>query len=354
MAFGLALGLSASSPARAQISGADIFIGRLVVEQGEVFLDRCATGVPRYVLRDDPNTDGDALAAVRQGALAEVVGVYFEDKGRHTLLVRQIDTIASHRNCHLSAELEQAEAVREADDHAPAHMEPLLPTPGKEGSQCTAAGDWCVTVDERGDQGSDITISRRDVPDVLSRLPVTAPTSTAGFDQGLVSIWPVWTRLAGGGALVGLIDERRTMYSGGGASASTLTLYRLLPGSDPSIMLELPWEASSMIRACFSERDFRQRAGACHDEYKFITQLSIAPGGAGGMPVLRYETEATSFPGAVSRTADSLAARPLKRRDLIHVINDRCSLTRLFRFDPGTGRYAPDAPLPDCSDYTDL
>ena len=57
-AFGLALGLSTSSPARAQIPGPDIFIGTLVTEQGQVFLDRCAIGDPRYGRRDDPRAAG--------------------------------------------------------------------------------------------------------------------------------------------------------------------------------------------------------------------------------------------------------------------------------------------------------
>lgn len=355
-AFGLAIALLTSSPASAQMSSADIFIGTLAIEQGQVFLDRCALGDPRYVLRDDPDSDGNPLDAIREGAkgaYAEVIGIYSEVEGRHTLLVRRIENVTPDRNCHLTAAPGRMVKTRNDVDPTTARMEPLLPTPGKNSSQCTAAGDWCVILEDRADQEGEITISRRDVAGAVARIPV-APSDARGFDRNLVSIWPVWTRLAGGGGIVGVIREQRTMYSGGGASASTLTLYRVIPGSAPSIVLDLPWEASSMIRACFSEKDFRQRAGACHDEYKFQAQLSTAPEGTGAMPVLRYDTETTSFPGPVSRSADSLAARPLKRRDLVHVKNDGCSITRLFRFDAAAGRYMPDAPLPDCSDYTDL
>lgn len=357
----LPLAFLTGSPASAQTQGDDIFIGTLAVERGQVFLDRCAIGDPRFVLRDDPETGGDPLEAVREsskGAYAEVAGVYVEEKGRHALLVRHIGNVTPGRNCHLSAALDQGEASHGAATppavNHPARMEPLLPDPANDASKCTAAGDWCATLDEHGDQGAAITISRRDKPDLVARIPVPALSASTGFDHTLVSIWPVLMRLTGGGALIGMISEERTMYSGGGASASTLTLYRLLPGSAPAIVMELPWEASSMIRACFSERDFRQRAGACHDEYKFEAQLSIAHAGSSDMPVLRYETKATSFPGAVSRSADSLAARPLKRRDLVHVTDDNCSVTRLFHFDAAKGRYIPDTPLPDCADYTDL
>lgn len=109
-----------------------------------------------------------------------------------------------------------------------------------------------------------------------------------------------------------------------------------------------------MIRACFSEREFCQCAGACHDECSSAAQLSIGLGGSAELAVLRCATKATSFPGAVSRSADSLAARPLKQRDLVYVTDSKCSVTRLFPFDAAKGRYTLDAPLPYCADYTDL
>ncbi|MNW17228.1 hypothetical protein D3C71_2163380 [compost metagenome] len=68
--------------------------------------------------------------------------------------------------------------------------------------------------------------------------------------------------------------------------------------------------------------------------------------------MLRYRSKATSFPGRVSRSRDSLAARPLRQRDLVTVTDPQCSYQRLYRFTPQAGTYVPDAPVPDCSNYT--
>jgi hypothetical protein len=54
----------------------------------------------------------------------------------------------------------------------------------------------------------------------------------------------------------------------------------------------------------------------------------------------------------VSRSEDSLEQSPLTEADLVVTRDPKCSFERRFVFDPASALYRPDAPLPDCSDYT--
>ena len=154
--------------------------------------------------------------------------------------------------------------------------------------------------------------------------------------------------------LVGGIVSFSSMYSGGGADASTLQLARVRHLQDDiqvdDDVLTVPWQGNASIRACFSEQDARQRAGACHDEYSFSAKLGLDPA-AQAMPVLRYQTVATRFPAGASRFEDSLAKGPLKKKDLRTEQDPACSYTRLFRFSEGM--FHPDQALPDCAGYTE-
>jgi hypothetical protein len=115
--------------------------------------------------------------------------------------------------------------------------------------------------------------------------------------------------------------------------------------------MNVPISASVMIRACFSEENMKQRAGACHDEYTFNATLTPDKLSTTDMPTLYYRTTATSFPGHVSRSKDSLGERPLRKEDLVTVTDTRCSFERIWRFDPIAQIYQSNKPVPDCSDY---
>lgn len=256
-------------------------------------------------------------------------------------------------------------------DAAGNRLEALL-LQGEQGSDdperyCTADGQWCVRalpatgeeqpavleVVERAGDGAEPRM--RHVPiDVV--------------DDGDLRVWPFIVRLAPGAGqalsdpqqaalqnvLVGGLVEARAMYSGGGASASTLQLARIRHLDEgvqvDADVLSVAWSANKMIRACFSERDFDQRAGACHDEYSFDAELVLATEGQ-DMPVLRYRTEASNYPAGVSPQRDSLATGRLKKKDLRTEQDAECSYTRTFRFT--SGAYQPDQPLPECSGYTE-
>ena len=191
---------------------------------------------------------------------------------------------------------------------------------------------------------------RRDPANALYRL-----TDLPSAEEGSSPQPQLWSKVIRfeGGILAGLETQETSMYSGGGASSTTLHLIAFLPGEAPFEVLSVPQSANVMIRACFSERDMKQRAGACHDEYNFNASLALTGASVAGMPVLRYHSKATSFPGPVSRSKDSLEGRPLRKRDIVTVTNSGCSYQRLYHFDPETRSYVPDTPPPDCSDYTE-
>jgi hypothetical protein len=148
---------------------------------------------------------------------------------------------------------------------------------------------------------------------------------------------------------------RSTGYSGGGASATRLTLLRFAPGAEGlAPVLETPLGGSAMIRACFGRRDERNRAGACHDQYELVGNLTLDSANAGARPRFLLTTRARTYPGRLDRNADSTAAPPLRRRDLVWAADPACTYTRMFAFDAAAGGYAPDRPLPDCDQYLDF
>lgn len=235
---------------------------------------------------------------------------------------------------------------------------------------CTRDSNWCVRVQPVAEEGDRPTLL-----EVLEKgpgqgKPHTYHVSIDVPQESELSLWPWIVRLAPGvgsdetvtdpqqrtrqNVLVGGVVTFSTMYSGGGADASTLQLARVRHLQDDiqvdDDVLTVPWLGNAMIRACFSEQDSKQRAGACHDEYSFSAKLALDPAGQ-GMPVLRYQTVATRFPAGVSRFEDSLAKGPLKKKDLRTEQDPACTYTRLFHFREGM--FHPDQALPDCAGYTE-
>lgn len=178
-------------------------------------------------------------------------------------------------------------------------------------------------------------------------------------DEGAsLSLWPRIVSLAPDAtgqhaAFVGVETRISTGYSGGGASATRLSMIRVDKSGAPPMgeVLDLPLSGSATIRACFGADDMKQRAGACHDEYKFSSKLELAEP-HGGYPAFSFTTHAESYPGKVSRNADSLSAPPLAKKDLVWVTDPLCSYHRTVRFNPATDRYEFDTPAPDCSEFT--
>lgn len=203
---------------------------------------------------------------------------------------------------------------------------------------CTSDGLWCAVND-----GASVTVLKGG--ESIGMFGVAEPE---GADEW--SVWPVIIRIGDNDrVLVGITRTARQMYSGGGGDATQLVLYSVEGGAVNEVV-RMPLEASSTIRACFDEDDETQRAGACHDEYKFVTRISLDEGVAEGAPKIILETAAGSYPGRVTRDADTLEAPPLTQADLVWAQDATCSYRRTYSQD-ADGLYTPDQPLPACADY---
>jgi hypothetical protein len=112
----------------------------------------------------------------------------------------------------------------------------------------------------------------------------------------------------------------------------------------------LPVASSISVRACFSPENEQQRAGACADEYRFVSRIRLDEAVTSGPPHIVLETAAASFPGRVTRAADSLARPQLTEADHVWATDDVCSFRRTYA-PISNGGYAPDTELPACPDY---
>lgn len=215
-------------------------------------------------------------------------------------------------------------------------------------ADCTEDGAFCLSIEVTAEgQQSALHLSAKGNALAAQTYDLSA-IQPDEYQQ--VDIWPYLIRFDGG-VLAGIEVGTSTGYSGGGAQVTQLHLIAFLPGKSPWVPLIVTSRFSAIIRACFSQQDAIDRADVCHDEYDFTGDLSVEGESQGGMPVLRYKTTATSYPGDVSRDEDSLAKPPLKESDLITVEDSECSFERIFRLDD-MAMYVPDAPLPDCSNWT--
>jgi hypothetical protein len=171
-----------------------------------------------------------------------------------------------------------------------------------------------------------------------------------GIGGSEVSIWPQIVTSTTGSALIGVERSRRSVYSGGGASVTRLTLVEVPANGGPlRPVAELPLLAGAMIRACFSERDRRRRGGVCNDEYEFEGTLQLGDNRSGRPPDLLLTTRAQTSPGRRSRFDEKDG--PVRRGDPPTWRDPVCSYRRTFTYNSSSGRYQPDRPLPECRDY---
>lgn len=198
---------------------------------------------------------------------------------------------------------------------------------------CTSDGAWCVAAMGGGGFVADNR-------GALKPLPIEAQ------DGETLALWP-YAIVGDASVLFGVTRAQSTMYAGGGASASSLTLVRV--GDDAAaatVVLEnAPWRGDIMIRACFGPEDARRRRNECHDQYRYSATLTPAANGA-----LTYSGVAEAYPAGVRRMDDNTDRR-ITRRDLRWERDDTCSVTRTLTPD-ANGVFQFDAPLPECSDYT--
>lgn len=228
-----------------------------------------------------------------------------------------------------------------ATEPAIAGFEPLIAR-SSDAALCSRDHVWCVTApSERS-------------PLVVRVKGKDAARWAPGTQDDTIQLKPLpqLLRLPDGSALVPVEVRAQAMYSGGGGEFTTLRLLLVRPGKAPRSVLNLPWKTDLMIRACFSDKDAKARAGACHDEYQFDGQLTAVKPMKSRFPTLAYLASAQSYPRGISRNVDSLTLPPLKKSDLVWVSDRACSYRRTFRFDPASQRYKPNAPLPACDQYS--
>jgi hypothetical protein len=217
---------------------------------------------------------------------------------------------------------------------------------------CTADRIWCLarTPDS-------LTVLHRDHGPMRDIARLALPSNE---DDRIESApWPSIVRVTLPGqpefVLVGVVRTQREMYSGGGGSLAQLTLFEVRAEAPNQVRtaIEAPLSSSFMIRACFSREDERARRGACHDEYRYSAIL-IAPPQRPDEARLLYRSRADSFPGRRSRLQDSNREPPLRKGDLIRVVDRTCTFERALTRNPATGCFAWSAPLPPCGDYLEL
>ena len=233
--------------------------------------------------------------------------------------------------------------------------------------RCTADKQFCVRIlrDESYDSTPLIQIDYAGANPATYDFTLPDPRrddETPWWPRVSAVLWPRVLRLAGDQStiLVGAGYSEQWGYSGGGGSALELRLFRVSRKGDTfraREVLSVPIEGSLMIRACFSGESKQEAArylfGACHDLYDFNATLGLDRTVKSGFPRLVYQTRATSFPGKVSRNKDSLAMPPLRKRDVVTVVDPHCTYKRTFQLKKITGVYVPDKPLPDCGNYLD-
>lgn len=217
---------------------------------------------------------------------------------------------------------------------------------------CDGARRWCATLRRDGASGPWELLLFSAGPQSAPR-HVALPEAPEGDDESELSVWPFLVREADGALLIGVTYYRRTMYSGGGAGVERLRLLRLTGEAALVTVLETPIGASSTVRACFSPADARARRQVCHDEYLFTGTLTLDPSTTAGRPHFILTAIAQTYPGRLIRSEDSRERGALRRRDLVHWRDPACSYTRRFAPD-AAGGYAPEQPLPPCSDYLDI
>ncbi len=237
--------------------------------------------------------------------------------------------------------------------------------------QCTSDQSWCLQLSHDPTTESfslDIFDGRARSNEPLQPLskwtyPMGDASQSAGFDRSGFALWPQIIREPAMDAAraehltIGLLATSTAMYSGGGGHGERLTLYRIDASSHgkPYLqeVLQVPLSANVLIRACFSEKDYEERRGVCHDEYSFDAKLSLdIKAKRTSPPQLIYQTTAVATPGYSRRSEDNLEKGRLSDEALKPRQDQQCSYRRIIAYNPVTARYEFDRPGPECSDYT--
>ena len=248
-------------------------------------------------------------------------------------------------------------AIRDKAGNEQHRMVRPAPAPGRiEAERCMPRTRLCFSINERDAQkrpllrvrvfggGSDISL----------------PLDLAAEDDAGLTIWPLAIRrtpheeseAAGEPMIVGVEATKRLAYSGGGAHATVLWLYRIdNAGTADAVarqVLSVPLEAEQSIRACFNAKDEKRRHNACLDETSVNAMLVLDADNAEPMPKLIYHVATGSYPSDIPFRAPEDQPERLTKQDLVGVRHPVCSYDRKLAWNPATARYEFDRPAPDC------
>lgn len=89
-------------------------------------------------------------------------------------------------------------------------------------------------------------------------------------------VYPKLFPIADNRFAIARIHSYSELYSGGGATMERANFYELLDnGKTQQFIGNYPFSLKQTMRACFSEQDYKQAKGNCHDEYNLA--VSIRP-----------------------------------------------------------------------------
>jgi hypothetical protein len=256
--------------------------------------------------------------------------------------------------------------MQAAAEQPAAVIDMIVPAESQHGLICLPDRGPCLRLEPTDQDGRNVELSIHSTDSAgatqVDNYPL--PQSViANRDGERLTIWPHAIRLPVPSPLfetlpaylVGVLREERTDRSDGAGSSARLMLYMLLVGDGQARLVSevasLPWRGSQRVSVCFAEADRERRQGACHEEFLFRANLTIADADGGPLPALRFETQATAYPQTVRPGENNTIPLSLTTADLVHWRDPECSYTRTLRFNLATERYEMDGLAPDCSAY---
>lgn len=108
--------------------------------------------------------------------------------------------------------------------------------------------------------------------------PISQRPRWASYDEedkfGQLSIFPKLFPINESEYSIAIIQSWSEGYSGGGMGEEVADFLKLKSnGQYQQVFQNIPFSMNRMIRACFSEKDYKESGERCHDEYALDTQI---------------------------------------------------------------------------------
>ena len=229
-----------------------------------------------------------------------------------------------------------------------------------DGSICLDGGIQCFAMSYQDPDAIAILVQDRGFGKSSPNASLSVPLKSNFDENSTVRLWDNYIardkdqNSRGPDYIIGVVASVSETYSGGCAGSSVLYLYDLqgVGTKYPTAreILAVPFDGEKTIRACFSEKDVKNRKGACHDIYEFMGRITLAPTTHDTWPVLNYSAKATAYPRGVNVDTDN-SARIMTSADLVSETDTDCTYSRTAHYNPLTARYEFAEASPDCREY---